>query len=183
MLFTATKAKLFWWWDDVAKIKFLNFDSATVNCCFPAGESKGYGFIEYATKEVALQAKSVLDGYEIRDSVLVCDWLDPSHVTFASLHSTCLYVDRLPRNYRDMGEFRRIFSKVTNPPYCQVSLSYLAFIYCPEHLLQAHLHQCMFWQRVPCLKQYDFAEGLFLFNFETTSSSNTILHTKHFIVK
>ncbi|KAK8751743.1 hypothetical protein OTU49_010059, partial [Cherax quadricarinatus] len=95
-----------------------------VSYCFlmrseKTGESKGYGFMEYVTKEVALQAKSVLDGRELRDTVLVCDWLDPSHVTFASLHSTCLYVDHLPKDYRDMGEFRRVFSKVTNPPYCQ----------------------------------------------------------------
>ncbi|XP_063601909.1 ribonucleoprotein PTB-binding 1-like [Penaeus indicus] len=98
-----------------------------VSYCFlmrseKTGESKGYGFVEYVTKEVALQAKSVLDGRETRDTVLVCDWLDPSHVTFASLHSTCLYVDQLPKDYRDMGEFRRIFSKVTNPPYCQIAM-------------------------------------------------------------
>ena len=37
-----------------------------------------------------------------------------------SLHSKCLFVDRLPENYRDMAEFRKIFSTVVNPPYCQV---------------------------------------------------------------
>lgn len=98
-----------------------------VSYCFlmrseKTGESKGYGFIEYVTKEVALQAKSLLDGRDLMGNILVCDWLDPNHVTFASLHSACLYVDRLPKDYRDMGEFRRIFSKVTNPPYCQIAM-------------------------------------------------------------
>lgn len=85
-----------------------------------AGDSKGYGFVEYVTKEAALQAKNALDGKQILDTMAVCDWLDSSHVTLRSLHSKCLYVDRLPPNYRDMGEFRRIFSAVVNPPYCQV---------------------------------------------------------------
>ncbi|CAG7822372.1 unnamed protein product [Allacma fusca] len=86
------------------------------------GESKGYGFVEYVTKEAALQAKNALDGRQILDFTAVCDWLDSSHVTVRSLHSKCLYVDRLPPNYRDMGEFRRIFSTVVNPPYCQIAL-------------------------------------------------------------
>ena len=84
------------------------------------GESKGYGFVEYVTKEAALQAKNALDGRQLLEFTCVCDWLDSSHVTLKSLHSKCLYIDRLPPNYRDMGEFRRIFSSVVNPPYCQV---------------------------------------------------------------
>jgi len=86
-----------------------------------AGDSKGYGFVEYVTKEAALQAKNALDGKRILDFTAVCDWLDSSHVTIRSLHSKCLYVDQLPPNYRDMGEFRRVFSTIVNPPYCQVT--------------------------------------------------------------
>ena len=52
---------------------------------------------------------------------IVCDWLDSSHVTFASLHSKILYVDCLPANYRDNAEFRKIFSVENNPCYCMVS--------------------------------------------------------------
>ena len=70
---------------------------------------------------------------------LDCDWLkahkadgqagqsenaeseeESSPATEISLHSKCLYVDRLPPDYRDMGEFRRLFSAVVSPPYCQV---------------------------------------------------------------
>ncbi|RZF42053.1 hypothetical protein LSTR_LSTR006646 [Laodelphax striatellus] len=86
------------------------------------GESKGYGFVEYVTKECALQAKNMLDKKQIDAWTLVCDWLDSSHVTFESLQSKCLYVDRLPKDFRDMGEFRKIFSPIVNPPYCQIAL-------------------------------------------------------------
>lgn len=86
------------------------------------GESKGYGFVEYLSKDCAITAKSGLDGKIIDDSILVCDWLDGSHITYDSLHSKCLYVDNLPKSFRDMSEFRKIFAKVVNPPYCQVSM-------------------------------------------------------------
>lgn len=85
------------------------------------GESKGYGFVEYLNKECAITAKCGLDGKGIDESTLVCDWLDGSHITYDSLHSKCLYVDNLPKSFRDMSEFRKVFAKVVNPPYCQVS--------------------------------------------------------------
>ncbi|KAJ9583472.1 hypothetical protein L9F63_022180, partial [Diploptera punctata] len=86
------------------------------------GDSKGYGFVEYTTKEAALQAKNMLDGKQIENWILCCDWLDSSHITFDSLHSKCLYIDKLPKDFRDMGEFRKVFSSVVNPPYCQIAL-------------------------------------------------------------
>uniref|UniRef100_A0A1B6LFJ0 RRM domain-containing protein n=1 Tax=Graphocephala atropunctata TaxID=36148 RepID=A0A1B6LFJ0_9HEMI len=86
------------------------------------GESKGYGFVEYTTNEISIQAKNILDGKQINGWTLVCDWLDSSHITFESLHSKCLYVDCLPKNFRDMSEFRKIFSSIVNPPYCQIAL-------------------------------------------------------------
>ena len=43
------------------------------------------------------------------------------HPKFKQLHSKCLYVDRLPPNYRDMAQYRKVFSVVKNPPYCQVN--------------------------------------------------------------
>ena len=88
-------------------------------CCL--GDSKGYGFVEYTTKEAALQAKNMLDGKQVENWILCCDWLDSSHITFDSLHSKCLYVYKLPKDFRDMGEFRKVFGSVVNPPYCQVS--------------------------------------------------------------
>lgn len=89
--------------------------------CVP-GESKGYGFVEYVSKETALHAKNMLDRKAVEDLVLCCDWLDSTHVTFESLHSKCLFVDHLPKDFRDMGQFRKVFSAVVSPPYCQVSV-------------------------------------------------------------
>lgn len=86
------------------------------------GASKGYGFVQYANKESALAARNALNDKTVDAFQLVCDWLDSSHLTFKSLHSTCLYVDRLPRQFRDMGEFRAIFEKIVKPPYCQIAL-------------------------------------------------------------
>lgn len=62
----------------------------------------------------------MLDRKAVEDLVLCCDWLDSTHVTFESLHSKCLFVDHLPKDFRDMGQFRKVFSAVVSPPYCQV---------------------------------------------------------------
>lgn len=85
-----------------------------------AGESKGYGFVEYQTRECGTRARNQLDGWFYEGTVIACDWLDPSIVSFSKLHSKLLYVDGLPNGFRDMGEFRKLFSVVANPPYCQV---------------------------------------------------------------
>lgn len=86
------------------------------------GDNKGYGFVEYKTKEIGIAAKNYLDGKNIRGVSIICDWLNPNHTTFESLHSKCLYVDNLPKDFRDMTEFRKIFSTYVNPPYCQIAL-------------------------------------------------------------
>ena len=31
-----------------------------------------------------------------------------------------LYVDKLPVGFRDLAQFRKLFSRIVNPPYCQV---------------------------------------------------------------
>ena len=94
-----------------------------ISSCF-SGTSKGYGLVKYASKASSIQARHVLEGYQVRDGhTLDCDWLQHNRPvdTVTSLHSKCLYVDQLPADYRDMAQFRRLFSKVVNPPYCQVS--------------------------------------------------------------
>ena len=92
-----------------------------------SGESKGYGLIKYVSSDAAAQARHLLDGRTVATSrfphltySLECDWLNSSHTSFKSLHSKALYVDQLPPSYRDMGEFRKIFSVFKSPPYCQV---------------------------------------------------------------
>jgi len=84
------------------------------------GESKGYGFVEYQSKDCGQRVRSQLDGRIYEGQALACDWLDTSIVTLAGLHSKLLYVDCLPGGFRDMSQFRTLFSQVANPPYCQV---------------------------------------------------------------
>ena len=95
------------------------------------GESKGYGLIKYVSSEAAAQARHLLDGRTVpggpRDNPhdvykLDCDWLNSSHISFASLHSKALYVDHLPPNFRDLTEFRKLFGVVKQPPYCQIAM-------------------------------------------------------------
>ena len=35
-----------------------------------------------------------------------------------------LYVDKLPAGFRDLAQFRKLFSTIVNPPYCQVSVMF-----------------------------------------------------------
>eukprot|EP00095_Tigriopus_kingsejongensis_P002316 snap_masked-scaffold347_size200506-processed-gene-0.11 protein:Tk02316 transcript:snap_masked-scaffold347_size200506-processed-gene-0.11-mRNA-1 annotation:"ribonucleoprotein ptb-binding 1-like isoform x2" len=86
------------------------------------GESKGYGLIKYLSSDAAAQARHLLDGRVINSYRMDCDWLNSGHITFKSLHSKALFVDHLPPRYRDLGEFRKIFSVVRNPPYCQIAM-------------------------------------------------------------
>lgn len=87
--------------------------------CF-LGDSKGYGFVEYQTRDCGQRVRSQLDGKMYDGQALACDWLDSSIVTMAGLDSKLLYVDCLPDGFRDMSQFRTLFSQVANPPYCQV---------------------------------------------------------------
>jgi hypothetical protein len=50
------------------------------------------------------------------------DWLNSSFIQYSQLHSKCLYVSNLPPNFRDLAQFRNIFSVVKNPPYCQIAM-------------------------------------------------------------
>ena len=91
------------------------------------GDSKGYGLIKYVSSDAAAQARHLLDGrtvtcpkYPHMSYSLDCDWLNSSHITFKSLHSKVLLINRLPPGYRDLAEFRRVFSVIKKPPYCQV---------------------------------------------------------------
>ncbi len=57
---------------------------------------------------------------QVGEHTLQADWINSTHISLKQLHSKCLYVDRLPPNYRDMAAYRKMFSVLKNPPYCQV---------------------------------------------------------------
>jgi len=96
--------------------------SCFLMCSEKSGESKGYGLVKYCSNEAAAQARHLLDGRDIRGFSIQADWLNSTHISFKQLHSKCLYVDNLPLNYRDMTTYRKIFSVIKNPPYCQIAM-------------------------------------------------------------
>jgi len=96
--------------------------SCFLMCSEKTGESKGYGLVKYCSNEAAAQARHLLDGRDIRGFSIQADWLNSTHISFKQLHSKCLYVDNLPPNYRDMATYRKIFSVIKNPPYCQIAM-------------------------------------------------------------
>lgn len=93
---------------------FLVYSAAT-------GHSKGYGFVEYMKKDSAARAKSDLLGRQLGTRTLYVHWSDGAQLTPELLHSRCLCVDKLPHNYGDLEELRRVFSAAAAPVFCQVT--------------------------------------------------------------
>ncbi|KAJ1172495.1 hypothetical protein NDU88_004341 [Pleurodeles waltl] len=85
------------------------------------GHSKGYGFVEYMKKDSAARAKSDLLGRQLGTRTLYVHWTDVSQLTYDLLHSKCLCVDKLPHEYNDVEELRRVFSSISPPMFCQLA--------------------------------------------------------------
>ena len=45
-------------------------------------------------------------------------WQNNININITSLQ--VLFVDKLPAGFRDLAQFRKLFSSIVNPPYCQV---------------------------------------------------------------
>jgi len=85
------------------------------------GVFKGYGFATFHSKVAALQARHVLEGQEVRGHIIDCGWLKEGTHQLSDLHSKVIYVDQLPTGFRDLAQFRKMFSKIVTPPYCQIA--------------------------------------------------------------
>jgi len=85
------------------------------------GSFKGYGFACFHNKVAALQARHVLEGQEVGGHVVDCGWLKEGSHQLSDLDSKVLFVDQLPAGFRDLAQFRRLFSSIVNPPYCQIA--------------------------------------------------------------
>ena len=85
------------------------------------GLSKGYGFVEYATREEALVAKQRLATKVIGLRSLRVDFSDNGMQTCSDLHSQTLFVDRLPKGFRDDAALEEIFSHYGRINFCQVA--------------------------------------------------------------
>jgi len=89
--------------------------------CQRSGVFKGYGFACFKSKVAALQARHVLEGQEVRGHAIDCGWIKEGTHQLADLQSKVLYVDHLPTGFRDLAQFRKIFSTIVTPPYCQIA--------------------------------------------------------------
>ena len=85
------------------------------------GLSKGYGFVEYARREEALLAKQHLATKVIGLRSLRVDFSDNGMQTCDDLHSQTLFVDRLPKGFKDDVALKEIFSQYGRVNFCQVA--------------------------------------------------------------
>nr|XP_014353390.1 PREDICTED: ribonucleoprotein PTB-binding 2 [Latimeria chalumnae] len=85
------------------------------------GHSKGYGFVEYMKKDSAAKARLELLGKQLGEFSLLAQWTDINQLTADLIHSKCLCVDKLPKDYSDTRELLQIFSQMHRPIFCQLA--------------------------------------------------------------
>ena len=84
------------------------------------GLSKGYGFVEFARREEALQAKQQLATKVLGLRSLRVDFADNGMQTCEDLQSKTLFVDRLPKGFKDDAVLRGFFCEYGTVNFCQV---------------------------------------------------------------
>uniref|UniRef100_A0A8C5PY71 Ribonucleoprotein PTB-binding 1 n=1 Tax=Leptobrachium leishanense TaxID=445787 RepID=A0A8C5PY71_9ANUR len=92
----------------------LVYDQAT-------GHSKGYGFVEYMKKDSASKARLELLGKSMDEYTLFAQWMDVNQLTVELIHSKCLCIHKLPKDYSDSHALTQLFSSVHNPVFCQLA--------------------------------------------------------------
>ncbi|NXK31914.1 RAVR2 protein, partial [Piprites chloris] len=83
------------------------------------GHSKGYGFVEYMKKDSAAKARLELLGKQLEESTLFAQWMDVNQLTTNLIHSKCLCVDKLQKDFADSKELIQAFSLKYKPVFCQ----------------------------------------------------------------
>ncbi|XP_069837480.1 ribonucleoprotein PTB-binding 2 [Dendropsophus ebraccatus] len=85
------------------------------------GYFKGYGFVEYMKKDSASKARLELLGKQLEDFTLFAQWVDVNQLTADFIHSKCLFIDKLPKDYSNIHELTEIFSSLYRPTFCQLA--------------------------------------------------------------
>lgn len=91
-----------------------------VVCSLSTGLSKGYGFVEFASRDEAAQAKLQLATKVVGQRSIRVDFADNGMQTCEDLHSRTLFVDRLPKGFVDDNILRDKFSSFGIVNFCQV---------------------------------------------------------------
>ena len=89
-------------------------------CSLSTGLSKGYGFVEFESRDEASQAKLLLATKVVGSRSLRVDFADNGMQTCEDLHSQTLFVDRLPKGFTEDEMLRRLFAKCGTVNFCQV---------------------------------------------------------------
>ena len=89
------------------------------------GKSKGYGFVEFSTRDEAVLAKQKTATKVVGLRSLRVDFADNGMQTIEDLQSKTLFVDRLPKGMQDDTKLREVFSKCGTVNFCQVRLKLL----------------------------------------------------------
>ena len=87
------------------------------------GRSKGYGMVEYASQDQALRAKQKLAMKSVGGRTLRVDCIDSVLEVPADLQSTTLFVDQLPKGFKNNEKLKEVFSKCGSVSFCQIALS------------------------------------------------------------
>ncbi|XP_039260662.2 uncharacterized protein LOC120336933 isoform X1 [Styela clava] len=103
------------------------------------GLSKGYGCVEFTSKESSIKAKNHLNGKSIGQQTLQVHWLDTIPQTYSGLHSSCLLVENLPNSLKESNKLRELFSHENiRPKFCQTSNCSERDFLIVEYLTPAH---------------------------------------------
>ena len=84
------------------------------------GKSKGYGFVEFATRDEALLAKQKMATKVVGLRSLRVDFADNGMQTCEDLQSCTLFVDKLPKGMNDNDKLRNEFIRYGTVNFCQV---------------------------------------------------------------
>ncbi|RMX40076.1 hypothetical protein pdam_00002277 [Pocillopora damicornis] len=90
------------------------------------GESKGYGFVDYVTRESACLAKQQLmntGSKYVGGRILRVNFAEPNLLTYEDLHSKTLFVDRLPRDFTNGEVLKELFSQSGSVTFAQVAVN------------------------------------------------------------
>ncbi|XP_071984023.1 ribonucleoprotein PTB-binding 2 isoform X2 [Engystomops pustulosus] len=86
-----------------------------------SGHSKGYGFVEYMKKDSASRARLELMGKPLGDRTLFAQWVDVNQLTPDFIHSKCLSIEKLPKDFSNTEELTAMCSTLHPPLFCQLA--------------------------------------------------------------
>ncbi|KAM3914789.1 ribonucleoprotein PTB-binding 2 isoform 2-T2 [Leptodactylus fuscus] len=86
-----------------------------------SGHFKGYGFVEYMKKDSASKARLELLGKQLEEFTLFAQWVDVNQLTVDFIHSKCLCIDKLPKDFSNTEELTELFSSLHKPVFWQLA--------------------------------------------------------------